>query len=251
MVMKMEKDMAGTLYGVGVGPGDPELLTLKAVRILEACDIIAIPARDKNKCTAYLIAQEAVDLSAKNIISVAVPMTTDEKSLDEAYTKGTLEIIACLEEGKDVAFLNLGDPTVFGTYMTVHYMVLKRGFNAEIVNGITSFSAVAAKLNMALGTRQGAVHIVPGCYSVDSIEDGYNEKIFIEYLLKGDTLVFMKSASELKNVKLMLKRIKEKLSTLMVKAVSNCCMKNEIIYNDIDEIADESSYFTTIIAQKE
>lgn len=242
--------MAGTLYGVGVGPGDPDLLTLKAVRILNNCDIIAIPANDKNRCTAYLIAEKAVDFTNKKIISVAIPMTTEETRLNEAYTKGTLEIIAYLKEGRDVAFLNLGDPTVFGTYMTVHYMVSQRGFDTEIVNGITSFSAVAAKVSLPLGSRQGAIHIIPGYYSMNSDEDGLNENALVEYALKGDTLVFMKSASELLNIKLLLKRIREKVPTLTVKAVSNCCMMDEIIYNDIDEIEDECSYFTTIIAQK-
>ena len=112
--------MSGILYGVGVGPGDPKLMTLKAVEVLNKCDVIGIPARDSNRCTAFNIAKSAVKaIKNKPVISVAVPMTTDSEKLEKAYSEGILNIISELDKGNNVAFINLGDPVVYGTYMNI------------------------------------------------------------------------------------------------------------------------------------
>ena len=92
--------MNGTFYGVGVGPGDPELLTLKAVRLLERCDVLAIPHRDPEKCFAYRIASGAVNLSEKQLLCVEMPMTHDQTAREAAYERGASEIAAALEAGK-------------------------------------------------------------------------------------------------------------------------------------------------------
>jgi precorrin-2/cobalt-factor-2 C20-methyltransferase len=227
--------MAGILYGVGVGPGDPELLTLKAVKIIRECDMIGIPAGKKDTCTAYQIAQKAVpEIEGKPVIPVAVPMTTDPDKLKEAYRNGTSSLEDCLEKGKKIAFLNLGDPTIYGSYMVIHEQILKDGYQAELISGIPSFCAVAAALNLSLGARRENIHILPGCYDESDV-NAYN-----------GTKILMKSAGKIEKVKEQLISLEES-GSCKASAVSNCGMENEKIYPDIRQLEEDAGYFTTII----
>ena len=98
----------GTLYGVGVGPGDPELMTLKAVRIIRECEVAAIPSKEKETCVAYGIARRAVpELEKKKILGVRMPMTRDQKILEDSYEKAAKQVKEQLDQGKNVAFLTL------------------------------------------------------------------------------------------------------------------------------------------------
>ena len=100
----------GILYGVGVGPGDPELLTCKAVRIIRQADVIALPAETKENCVAYRIARGAVkEIDEKEFLFIPMPMTKDRAVLKESHDNGARAVEACLREGKQVAFLTLGD----------------------------------------------------------------------------------------------------------------------------------------------
>ena len=143
--------MKPTFYGVGVGPGDPELLTLKAVRIIEECDVLAVPGRTKEDSVAYSIALAAVpEIGQKETICIHMPMTTDEKKLKESHEKGAAQIIRLLEQGRSVAFLTLGDPTIYSTYLYLQKLVQEAGFETEIISGIASFLAAGAALNTGL-----------------------------------------------------------------------------------------------------
>ncbi len=229
--------MAGVLYGVGIGPGDYELVTLKAVRILKECDVIGIPAEHKSSCTAYKIAVKAVpEIENKPVISVCVPMTRDKNKLETAYNEGCEKIEEELKKGKSIAFLNLGDPTVYGTYMKIHNIIIQKNYKAEIVSGVPSFCAVAARLGIALGQGNENIHIIPGCYNYDSIE-----------MYKG-TKILMKSAGETDNVKKRLAEM-EKAERVSVKAVSDCGMDTERVYGSADMLDNETGYFTTIIVK--
>ena len=113
--------MQGMIYGIGVGPGDPELMTLKAVRLLREADAIAIPGKEKETCTAYQIALGAVpEIDEKEIIPVVFPMTKDEAVLKESHEAAVKSLAALMDQGKTVAFLTLGDVTVYSTYGYVH-----------------------------------------------------------------------------------------------------------------------------------
>lgn len=232
----------GKLYGIGVGPGDPELITMKANRILKECECIGIPAESQEKCTAYDIAKLAVpEIEGKAIIAVPIPMTTDQTKLEEAYDMGCKKIAICLEQGLNVAFLNLGDPTLYGTYMRIHEGITKLGYDAEIINGITSFTAVAAKLSMPLGMQEGSVHILPGYYRRDEIKE-----LVLSYIEKKDTVVIMKPSKAVGEIKeLLIELENEKIIT--AGAVTDCGMKTEYVTRDIRNLKENAGYFTTII----
>lgn len=229
--------MTGTLYGIGVGPGDPQLMTLKAVNTIKGCDIIAIPAEDKSVCTAFKIAIQAVpDMENKPIIPVHIPMTRDKAVLNEAYNKGISVIKSYLDRGKSIGFLTLGDPTVYSTYMIFHEKILKEGYNAVIISGVPSFCAAAARLNISLGKRKENIHIFPAAYSTDEIEN-----------LDG-TKILMKSGDKIGELKEKLSEL-EKEDRIKAGAVVNCGMENEEVYENINDLNENAGYFTTIIVK--
>ncbi len=225
--------MTGILYGVGVGPGDPELLTLKAVRIIRECDVVAIPTADKETCTAYDIVKQALpDVEGKEVISVEMPMTKDKAKLEESHRMGAEKVEVYLRKGLKIAFLTLGDPTVYSTYIYVHKRVLNDGYSAEIVNGIPSFCAVAARLKEGLVESSQQLHVIPGSYNVQ------------DALGLSGTKVLMKAGSKLGEVK-------EQLKALGANAamVENCGMEQEKVYQTLDKIPEEAGYYSLIIVK--
>ena len=225
--------MTGILYGVGVGPGDPELLTLKAVRIIKECDVIVIPTADKVTCTAYNIVRQALpEVEEKEVISVVMPMTKDKKKLIESHLLGAGKVEEYLRRGRKTAFLTLGDPTVYSTYIYIHKLILQKGYKAEIINGIPSFCAVAAKLREGLAEGAEQLHIIPGSYKIE------------DALTLPGTKVLMKTGSKLGEVK-------EQLKTLNAAAamVENCGLEGEKIYKTLEEIPEEAGYYSLIIAK--
>lgn len=230
--------MSGILYGVGVGPGDPELLTLKAVKVISACDMIGIPAKSAASCTAYQIALKAVpEIVDKPVIAVPIPMTTDKAALGDAYAKGFHQIEEQLKENKKIAFLNLGDPTVYGTYMWIHERVRKAGYDAEMISGVPSFCAVAATLNLSLGSRRENIHILPGFYHSQEVED------------YDGTRILMKSAGRLDEVKRKLIEMEDD-GEIKAFAVTNCGMENQKVCQDIRTLDEDAGYFTTIVVKE-
>ena len=182
--------MKGKLYSIGVGPGDSELMTLKAVRLLKECDVIAIPKGDTDVTVAKDIVEGAVDISGKEQLIVYMPMTKDMDVMNKAHQKGADDIIRYLDEGKNVVFITLGCPTVYATCIYVHKLVLKAGYEASLVPGVTSFCAVAAKLNVSLCERAEPLIVLPGSYKESAkFLDGPGNK------------VLMKSASEIGRVR--------------------------------------------------
>ena len=143
--------MIGTLYGVGIGPGDPELITFKAARIIQQCPILAVPQTGDSRRVALSIASQAIaDLEQKEILSLPFPMTKNQEELDRNRDRIAGLITAKLLAGHDIAFLTLGDPTVYSTYWYIHQRILAQNLSAEMIPGVPSFCAVAAKLNLAL-----------------------------------------------------------------------------------------------------
>ena len=106
--------MKGILYGAGVGPGDPELMTLKTVRLIRENEIIALPGAIATETVAYQIAVQAVpELACKTLIPVAMPMTHDREEMERNHDRAADTLEACLKNGQNVVFLTLGDPTIY------------------------------------------------------------------------------------------------------------------------------------------
>ena len=118
--------MSGKLYGVGVGPGDPKLMTYLAVETIQNCPVIAVPADGKEHAISYKIASGIVkNMDQKECLGLSSPMTKDRKILEKNYQKVSEEIIKKLDEGKNVAYLTLGDPTVYSTYIYIQRLLME------------------------------------------------------------------------------------------------------------------------------
>ena len=227
--------MKGIAYGVGVGPGDPELMTLKAIRIIKENDIIALPGKEAEKSVAYRIAVKNVpELAEKQLIPIYMPMVKDRDFLKAEHKKGAEIIEKYLEQGKNVVYLTLGDPTIYCTFSYLQRILEKDGYKVELVSGVTSFCAAAARLNLPLAEWDEQLHIVPAVHKAE------------ERLDYPGTYVLMKSTSGIKKIKDIIKDRGRRAS-----AVENCGMEGEKVYQSVDEIPDDAGYFSLIIAKDE
>ena len=149
----------GTLFGLGVGPGDPELITLKAVRILEAADVIAYPAPDTGDSLARAIAAPHIP-GGRTEIAIVTPMVPGKFPAHDVYDKYSMEIAGHLEAGRDVALLCEGDPFLYGSFMYV-FARLEDRFRIEVVPGVSSLGACAAVAGSPLVSGHQVLTVLP------------------------------------------------------------------------------------------
>lgn len=226
--------MNGILYGVGVGPGDPELMTVKAIRMIQENEVIAVPGEDVKETVAYKIAvQAAPELEHKTLLPIYMPMTHDKEEMQRWHEKGAAEMESYLKEGKNVVFLTLGDPTIYSTFSYLQKIVESHGYTTSLVSGITSFCAAAARMNLPLSEWQEQLHIIPAVHQLDT------------KLEQPGNYVLMKSGRKMNQVKEILAE-----SGRDVVMVENCGMENEHIYRSVDEIPDDAGYYSLIIAKE-
>lgn len=226
--------MKGIAYGVGVGPGDPELMTLKAVRLIKENEVIAVPGKEPKETVAYKIAAGAVpEIEEKTILPINFLMVKDRQKIDEEHRKGVKQIEEVLDQGKNVIFLTLGDSTIYCTFSYLQHYLEADGYQVELVNGIPSFCAAASALNISLTEWDEPLHVIPAAHKTE------------EPLTLPGTYVLMKSASYMKDVKDLLRA-----SGKDVQCVENCSMENEKIYRSVDEIPDDAGYFSLIVAKE-
>ncbi len=229
--------MAGILYGIGVGPGDPELITVKAIKTINLCQVVALPQTGSGNVLAYEIAKQQVPaLAKKERLELLTPMTRDKVKLDACHDQAAETIIKQLQQGKNVAFLTLGDPAIYSTYLYIHKRVLAKGQQAQIIPGVPSFCAVAAKLNIGLSEQAEPLHIIPASY----------DESYQEFDWKG-TKVLMKTGKSMSKVKEVLM---EKGMYEQAKMVQRCGLEGEAVYQSLDEADDAASYFSVIIVKE-
>lgn len=227
----MEKQ--GVFYAVSVGPGDPELLTRQACRVLEVCDVIAAPRTKAGRMLALDIAAGAVDMRGKTILPLDFTMAHDAAVREESYRTAAGAIEAELTTGQDVAMVNLGDVSVYATAYYVLERVRSDGFEVVMCPGITSFCAVAARLGRSLTRMEEPLHILPGSTDLNNA------------LALPGTKVVMKSGKAIHETAEALKR-----HGLLANAgmVVDCGLETEQVYTDLRQLPEEISYFATIVA---
>ncbi len=238
-----QKEKFGKLIGVGVGPGDPELLTLKAVRMLREADVLFLPVAQREKCIAYEIARAGVDgLDEKPWIGMDFPMTKDKTELENAFSHISSRIKEELEMGKQVCFLTIGDPTIYSTFVYVAERIKQAGYEIEYVSGVPSFAAACGKLGISMGERQEQIHIIPGSYDV------------CESMKLPGTKIYMKSGKKLKELLLILNQETKRRQAKgeepwQIYGVSNCGMPNEQCFIGIEALQAADAYLTVVIVK--
>ena len=158
--MEPDQAMSGTLYGVGLGPGDPELVTLKAHRLISNAAVVAYPTLAGAQSFARSIAASFIPSGAEEI-AMDVPMTVARGPAQAAYDKGAAQIADRLAAGDDVVCLCEGDPFFYGSFMYL-FSRLSDDFQIEVVPGVTSMTACAAALGRPLSARNEVLTVVPG-----------------------------------------------------------------------------------------
>ena len=224
------------LYGIGVGPGDPELMTLLAVRLIRRCGVIAVPRSGQEINAAYTIARGACpEIDEKERMELDMPMTRDREKLEACHDAAAAQVIEKLKAGVDVAFLTLGDPSIYSTYIYVHDRVLAAGYEAQIVPGIPSFCAVAARLNEGLTEAHQGLHIIPASYK------GLEEALGL-----SGTRVLMKSGKSIGRIREMIADMDPPQEVMMVE---RCGMEGERVFRSAEEIDENAGYFSVIIVK--
>ena len=228
----MEK---GTLYGVSIGPGEPELITLKALNIISNSKYIATPHTGTGDSLALSIVSQAIDLSDKEIMKLEFPMTKDKDILSKSHQVAADAIADVLDTGNDVAMLNLGDVTIYSTFAYTMDKLLEKNYDVEVIPGVTSFCASASKLRIGLTTMNEPLHIIPAT-GID----------LREALQMPGSKVLMKIG---KSMPKLIEVLKELNLEDNVYAVENCGLENEKIYNNLDEFDGKMGYFTIVIVK--
>lgn len=154
--------MKGKFYGVGVGPGDPELLTIKACRVLREADVICAPRTGAGREGVALSIVGGIVGGEKEVLELPFPMTRDREELERCWEEAAGRIAALLAEGKKVAFVTLGDPTLYSTYTYVLKKIREAGpWETETVPGVPSFCACAAMAGVPLAEGEEKLAVVP------------------------------------------------------------------------------------------
>ena len=224
----------GTYYAVSVGPGDPELLTLQAVRTLERCAVIAAPQTASGHMLALDIARAAVDLRGKKILPPAFSMSTDAGTREACWRAAADAVEAALDAGDDVALVNLGDVSLYATAYYILDLIRADGYVAVMLPGVTSICAVAARLGRSLTRMEEPVHILPG--SAD----------LADALRLPGTKVLMKSGRAIREA---VDAIAQAGLLDRAALVADCGLPTEQVCEDLRQLPEQLSYFATILVR--
>jgi len=227
------------LYGIGAGPGDPELLTLKAYRILKEVDMIVAPKSREDKRSLALLTIEGIIKERGNgliVVEPVFPMTKDRDKLEQYWEKARDAVLA-RAEGKGcetVAFVTLGDPSMYSTFYRFMEILKDVVDEIEVVPGVTSFSACSAIAKVPVAEGNEIVSIVPDVKTQNALR----------VIESSDSLIFLKP----KNMDVIENKLCNKKAILGVRVGFK---DQEIITGEVSEIDVPTHYLSTLIVKKE
>ncbi len=238
----------GHLYLVGVGPGDPELMTYKAVRILKNAKIWAVPkAKENGTSSALQIAQNQVPTDGREVLELCFPMKKvylgekTDTALLTAWRKSAHEVLERLDRGSDVAFPTLGDPTLYSTafYLLAVIQEIRPDVEVTVVPGITAMAACSAGITSPLALGNDVLSVVPAAFDDDRLRD---------ILTTLDAVVLMKVHRRLDAIVELLTEL-DMLDQAVL--IERCGMADECVYTDVREALDRDlHYFSTMLIRK-
>jgi len=234
------KQKTGKFFGVGVGPGDPELISLKAVRILRSVHTIFAAASTKNShSVAMRIARPHLPQGTP-VIRLSFPMTRDSKMIEECWRQNAATIIKELEKGKDAAFITLGDPLTYSTYGYVLREMKKIAPHVEIetIPGITSYQAAAALVHLPLAEGEDSLLVLSGSKGGEHLRRLGSQV---------ENIVMLKTYRNFEDIYSTLKEMDLVESTIGIRC---CGQPDERIVTDIKEmVGKKPNYFTLLIVK--
>lgn len=232
--------MMGKLYGIGLGPGDPGLVTLKGLRILQAADVIFAPKAESGEGgIARTILRQI--LPEKECLELAFPMVRDLRQLEQHWGEAAALVAAKLAQGLTAAFVTLGDPLLYSTYNYLLEALRRRDAHlaVETVPGITSFNAAAALANLPLVEGNESLALLPAAAGAEAITQALKE---------FDTVVLMKIGSRLPQVRRLLLSLDQAADAVFV---SRAGLEGEAVVRDISQVQDDHlGYLSVIIVRR-
>jgi precorrin-2/cobalt-factor-2 C20-methyltransferase len=237
-----KKPRIGRLYGVGVGPGDPELMTLKASRILSQVPVIFVPKKaEQGESIAESIVGNLSPRIEPKIVGLVLPMLRDREQLADYWRKAVESMWQYLKNGEDCAFVNVGDPLLYGTFVHILETLQKSHpeVEVEVIPGISSINAAAARAVIPLASNDERIAIISG---------NREDKVIRETLENFDTVVFMKMNTVFDKLLIILEEL-----NLIEKCVyvRRCTTQEEEIIWDISRLKGKKvDYFSLLIVRK-
>ncbi len=226
---------AGTLYGVGLGPGAPDLLTLRAARLIAGAGVVAYPTLAGGASFARAIAADLIPAGAEEIV-MDVPMTTERAPAQAAYDEGAARIAAVLGAGRDVVCLCEGDPFFYGSFMYLFARLSDR-FRVEVVPGVTSVTACAARAGMPLAARNEGLTVLPGPLP---------EAALRARIAAAESVVIMKVGRHLPKIRAVIEALG---LTARAVYVARATLPDEVVL-PLAEAPDSAPYFSMILITK-
>lgn len=227
--------MTGKLYGIGLGPGDPELMTLKAHRLIASATVIAYPTLEQGDSFARSIAAETIQAGTREI-RIPVPMTTDRAPAQAAYDAGAKAIADELDAGRDVVVLCEGDPFFYGSFMYLFARLSDR-YPTEIVPGVTSITTCAAVAGRPLTARNEVLTVVPGPMPQAEMQDRISQ---------AQAVAIMKVGRHLPKIREVLDRLNLTANAVYVERAS---LPNQIVL-PLADAPESAPYFSMILVTK-
>ncbi len=232
--------MSGIFYGIGVGPGDPELLTVKAIKAIEKVDVLIAPKTEKKDGSVALTVAKPYLKKDVEIVYQVFPMVKGfaENSTD-AWESNKQEILKLLRAGKNVAFLTIGDPMFYSTYIYVFRLLENEGVEIQTIPGIPAFAAIGSQLGYPIVEGDDVLSIIPATASPEKVEKA---------MQAADNVVLMKVYKNFEEVADMLDKNEMAEQAVLV---SRAGLDDEkIIYNVLAHKKDKLNYLSTILTRK-
>ena len=229
------KNITGQIWGIGVGPGDPDLMTLKAHRILQEADVVAFPAPAGSDSLVRSIAAPYIPADAEEFV-ISTPMDVAHHPAQDVYDWATGEIGKMADAGKSVAILCEGDPFFYGSFMYL-YSRLSRSYEVKVVPGVSSVNACAAELGMPLAARSDVISAIPATLDAETLK---------ARLQSADTALIIKAGRHLKKVKQVLDALGVSDIAMYIERAT---MDNQRILPLSDVSEDSAPYFSMIIVR--
>jgi precorrin-2/cobalt-factor-2 C20-methyltransferase len=227
---------AKKIWGLGIGPGDPDLITLKALKILQAADVVAYPTLAGGESLVRSIAAPHMTGTQEEIV-ISTPMVVERHPAQDVYDKAAAEIGAAVEAGKTVAVLCEGDPFFYGSFMYLFARLSER-YPVQVVPGVTSLAACSAELALPLAARNDVVSVIPGPLDEEALE---------QQLMATNVAAIIKVGRHLGKIKRVLKKIG---AIENAHYIERATMKNQRI-QPLSELDGESApYFSMIIVRR-
>jgi precorrin-2/cobalt-factor-2 C20-methyltransferase len=237
MIMK-----PGTLYGVGVGPGDPELITLKAMKVLNQVEVIFAAASSKNEYSLALENAKSHMLNGAEVVRLDFPMTREQETLERAWEENARRILEFVQKGKDAAFITIGDPLTYSTFGYVMQTIQEMAPEVPVcvIPGVTSYQAATAAAHEIVAAQEETFCVISGSKGGEQLKEVIN---------KVDCVVMLKVYRHLDKI---LDTLEDLGIQQGVTLVSRCGMEDQVICKNPQELRGKKiPYLSLMIVKKE